>query len=248
MVRIAPRAVNTKNPVFTVFPQYNHRFLQHIWSFMSARQYSLVDELIIGFDRGLTTLFKPTRVRANREYPAADIMENPLSATEKHHSAGLMRVNHSGEVSAQALYQGQALTARDSRVRHSMRQSAREEVDHLAWCEQRIIELDGHTSLLNPVWYIGSLTIGAVAGICGDKWSLGFITETERQVVNHLQDHLDRLPDRDEKSRAILQQMQIDEGHHATVALEAGAAELPGPVKHLMRLASKVMTTSAYRM
>lgn len=214
---------------------------------MPGRQYSLVDELIIGFDRGLATLFNSSNVRSNREYPAANIMESPLSATEKRHTAGLMRVNHSGEISAQALYQGQALTARDREIRQSMRQSAREEVDHLAWCDQRIKELNGHTSVLNPVWYIGSLTIGAVAGLFGDKWSLGFITETERQVVTHLQDHLDRLTEKDEKSREILRQMQIDEGHHATVALEAGAAELPGPVKHLMRLMSKVMTAAAYR-
>ena len=213
---------------------------------MATRRYSLLDELIIGFDQGLTTLFNSSNVRANRNYPAGDIEENPLTGTEKRQSAGLMRVNYAGEVSAQALYQGQGMTARDAAIRKSMQQSALEEVDHLAWCEQRLRELDSHTSILNPVWYTGSFAIGAFAGLCGDKWSLGFITETEQQVVRHLQSHLDTLSVRDGKSRAILEQMQLDEEHHATVALEAGAAELPGPVKRLMRLTSKVMTTASY--
>lgn len=213
---------------------------------MAARRYNLLDELIIGFDRGLATLFNSSNVRANRDYPAEKIEENPLTGTETRHSAGLMRVNHAGEVSAQALYQGQGMTARDAAIRNSMRQSALEEVDHLAWCEQRLGELNSHTSMLNPVWYAGSFAIGAFAGVCGDKWSLGFITETERQVVRHLESHLDSLSVRDGKSRAILEQMQVDEGHHATVALEAGAAELPGPVKRLMRLTSKLMTGASY--
>lgn len=213
---------------------------------MVARRYSLVDELIIGFDRGLATLFNASNVRANRDCPAGNIEENPLTDTEKRHSAGLMRVNHAGEVSAQALYQGQGLSARDAGIRKSMQQSALEEVDHLAWCEQRLQELGSHTSILNPLWYLGSFSIGAFAGLCGDKWSLGFITETERQVVRHLQDHLGSLSVRDTKSRAIVAQMQVDEGHHATVALEAGAAELPGPIKQVMRLTSKVMTGTSY--
>ena len=213
---------------------------------MATRRYSLLDEMIIGFDRGLTTLFNSSNVRANRDYPADEIEENPLTGTEKRHSAGLMRVNHAGEVSAQALYQGQGMTAHDDAIRKSMQQSALEEVDHLAWCEQRLRELDSRTSLLNPLWYAGSFALGACAGLCGDKWSLGFITETEHQVVRHLQSHLDTLSVRDGKSRAILEQMQLDEGHHATVALEAGAAELPGPVKRLMRLTSKVMTGASY--
>lgn len=213
---------------------------------MVARRYSLLDELIISFDWGLATLFNASNVRANRGCPAEKVEENPLTDTEKRHSAGLMRVNHAGEVSAQALYQGQGMTARDAGIRKSMQQSALEEVDHLAWCEQRLQELGSHTSILNPLWYMGSFAIGAFAGFCGDKWSLGFITETERQVVRHLQDHLGSLPVRDTKSRAILAQMELDEGHHATVALEAGAAELPGPVKQAMRMTSKVMTGTSY--
>ena len=213
---------------------------------MAARRYDLLDGLIIGFDRGLATLFNTAEVRANRPYPAQDIEENPLTDVEKRHSAGLMRVNHAGEISAQALYQGQGMTAREEGIRHTMQQSAAEEVDHLAWCEQRIDELGGRTSVLNPLWYTGSFALGAIAGLCGDKWSLGFITETERQVVRHLQDHLKSLPSRDAKSRTILKQMQLDEGHHATVALEAGAAELPGTVKQLMQFVSKLMTGSSY--
>ena len=212
---------------------------------MASRDYGLLDELIIGFDRGLATLFNNSP-RPARDYPAENIEESVLSGSEKRHAAGLMRVNHSGEVSAQALYQGQSMTANDATVRESMRRSALEEIDHLAWCAQRIHELGGQTSILNPIWYFGSFTIGAIAGICGDKWSLGFITETERQVVNHLQGHLEGLPASDYRSRAILEQMQIDEGHHATVALEAGAAELPVPVKKAMRLTSRLMTSTSY--
>lgn len=212
---------------------------------MTTRQYSLIDELIIGIDRGLATLYD-SRSTAVRGYPAEDIDDRPLTNREKRHSAGLMRVNHSGEVSAQALYQGQSMTAHDQKVRESMKKSAEEEVDHLAWCEQRINELGGHTSILNPLWYFGSFSIGAIAGICGDKWSLGFITETEHQVVRHLQGHLDSLPQHDEKSRSILEQMKVDEGHHAGVALEAGAAELPEPIKLAMRLTSRLMTGTSY--
>lgn len=214
---------------------------------MTERRYSLVDRLIIGLDQGLVSLLQSS-AEGSRPSPAAGIDELPLSGEEKRLAQGLMRVNHSGEVSAQALYQGQSLTARDPEIGESMKQSAIEEVDHLVWCEQRIRELDGHTSYLSPVWYLGSLIIGAVAGICGDRWSLGFITETEHQVVRHLEGHLQRLPRHDLKSRAILEQMKLDEAHHATVAVEAGAAELPGLVKRLMQLTSKVMTWSSYRL
>ncbi|MBF8270186.1 MAG: 3-demethoxyubiquinol 3-hydroxylase [Gammaproteobacteria bacterium] len=213
---------------------------------MTARRFSLMDQLIIGFDRGLATLFNASTSRARRACPGENLEEYPLTDVEKRHVIGLMRVNHSGEVSAQALYQGQGLTARDAAIRDSMQRSAIEEVDHLAWCEQRLHELNGHTSILNPIWYLASFTIGALAGFCGDKWSLGFITETERQVVRHLQGHLQSLPGRDAKSRAILEQMQIDEGHHATVALEAGAAELPRPVKQVMHWTSQMMTGISY--
>jgi len=213
---------------------------------MTARRLSPLDHLIISFDRGLGTLFHTSIAQARRPCPGENSEEYPLTDVEKRHVAGLMRVNHSGEVSAQALYQGQSMTAHDARIRDSMRQSAIEEVDHLAWCEQRLRDLGGHTSILNPIWYIGSFTIGSLAGICGDKWSLGFITETERQVVRHLQGHLQSLPGRDAKSRAILEQMQSDESHHATIALEAGAMELPGPVKQAMRWSSKLMTSTSY--
>ena len=211
------------------------------------RRYSLMDRLIIGLDEGLATLLQPP-VKGSRPSPAAEVEEMTLSGDEKRLVQGLMRVNHSGEVSAQALYQGQSLTAMDPAVSESMKQSAVEEVDHLVWCEQRIRELGGHTSYLNPFWYLGSLIIGAVAGVCGDRWSLGFITETEHQVVRHLEGHLQRLPHSDRKSRAILEQMKTDEAHHATVALEAGAAELPAMVKQLMQWTSRVMTWFSYRL
>lgn len=212
---------------------------------MSGRQYNLLDKVIIGFDQGLETLFD-RYTASERPNPAEAVQNGALSDAERRLSAGLMRVNHAGEVSAQALYQGQGLTARDSRTRQSMQQSAKEEIDHLNWCQTRIEALGSHTSMLNPLWFAGSFTIGTLAGLLGDKWSLGFIAETEQQVVKHLQGHLQRLPTGDLKSRAIIEQMQEDEGHHATVALEAGASELPGPVKRAMQLCSRVMTTTAY--
>mgnify|MGYP001348290905 CR=1 FL=1 len=213
---------------------------------MPGRQYSKLDEMIIGFDSRLGTLFRPS-VGSKCKNPSDDIAENPLLKAERKLSASLMRINHAGEVSAQALYQGQGMCARDPAIRRSTKKSAEEEEAHLAWCDQRLMELGEQTSYLNPLWYIGSFTIGAFAGFCGDKWSLGFITESERQVVKHLQEHLQRLPERDLKSRAIVEQMKIDELHHATVALQAGAVELPGPVKQLMKITSKVMTNIACR-
>lgn len=214
---------------------------------MKERRYNLVDRVIISLDQGLATLSQAP-LAANRSNPAAGVEEMPMTAQETCLAQGMMRVNHSGEVSAQALYQGQSLTARDAAVAGSMQQSATEEVDHLVWCEQRLRELGGHTSYLKPIWYAGSFLIGVVAGASGDRWSLGFITETENQVVRHLQGHLERLPANDLKSRAILEQMKLDEGHHATVALEAGAAELPRAVKRLMRFTSRVMTWSSFRL
>ena len=157
-----------------------------------------------------------------------------------------MRVNHSGEVCAQALYQGQALTARNPDVKTALEQAAWEETEHLNWTETRIAELGGRTSLLNPLWYTGSLALGALAGSLGDKWNLGFLAETERQVEQHLDSHLGRLPQQDEKSRAILEQMKSDEIQHATTALEHGGAELPLPVKTAMKLSSKIMTSTTY--
>ena len=213
---------------------------------MQARKQSFFDEVIGQADQALRTVFgEPSG--SGRPDPARTRKESELAATGKARSLNLMRVNHAGEVCAQALYQGQALTARQDDTRRQMAQAAEEENDHLLWCRHRIHELGGHTSLLNPLWYSGSLAIGAVTGLLGDKWSLGFLAETEQQVVRHLEDHLQRLPENDEKSRAILEQMKIDEGEHRTTALNAGGVELPDPVKRLMTLASRVMTTTAYR-
>ena len=209
------------------------------------RHFTPIDQLIKQTDHALRTIFgKPhTTERPN---PSDNIAERELTEAEQKHAAGLMRVNHAGEVSAQALYQGQALTARLEEVRHSMEQAAEEENDHLAWTAQRLYELSSHKSILNPVWYAGSFTIGAVAGLLGDKWSLGFVAETEHQVIQHLEQHLQKLPPDDARSEAVLKQMKIDEAHHATVALESGGAELPRPVKKLMGIMSKTMTSSAY--
>ncbi|MCB1736578.1 MAG: 2-polyprenyl-3-methyl-6-methoxy-1,4-benzoquinone monooxygenase [Gammaproteobacteria bacterium] len=213
---------------------------------MNDRAYSPLDQLLMQFDQALRTVGgRPATT--GREHPAAGTPESDLSDSEKRHVAGLMRINHSGEVAAQALYQGQALTARLPEVRAAMEHAAAEENDHLDWCENRLHELDDRTSLLKPFWYAGSFAIGAVAGAIGDKWSLGFVAETERQVVKHLDEHLHKLPAQDARSRAIVTQMKEDEAHHATVALQHGGAELPEPVKKAMGLMSKVMTTLAYR-
>ncbi len=210
-----------------------------------SRQYSLLDRAIKHIDVGVRTLLgKPTTTE--RENPAQDITATPLSQEEQRLSAGLMRINHAGEVSAQGLYLGQSLTAKLPDVRHKMERAAAEENDHLAWCEQRLQELNAHKTYLSPLWFAGSVAIGAIAGIAGDKWSLGFVAETEYQVMAHLDKHLARLPEHDHKSREILQQMRIDEEHHATTAMEYGAASLPQPVKSLMGAVSKVMTTTAY--
>lgn len=211
----------------------------------TLRQYSPIDQVLISLDRGLRTVFGNPPV-SGRAYPADAHQHAALSEEEGREAARLMRINHAGEVSAQALYQGQALTARLPDVRDKMEQAALEENDHLVWCAQRIDELGGRTSLLNPLWYAGSFAIGAVAGWAGDKWSLGFIVETERQVVEHLEDHISRLPAADQRSRAILEQMKEDEVHHGTTALDAGAAPLPQPVRLMMKLTSKVMTRTAY--
>jgi 3-demethoxyubiquinol 3-hydroxylase len=201
--------------------------------------------LIINFDRGLRTVFGQP-LGSGRVNPARTAPDAELTESEKRLSARLMRVNHAGEVSAQALYQGQALTARTEVVRESMKQSALEENDHLVWCKNRISELDGHVSFLNPLWYSGSFVIGATAGVAGDKWSLGFVAETERQVVEHLEGHQQRLPAGDLKSRTILEQMKEDEARHATVAVETGGVPLPKPVCWLMGQVAKVMTKTAF--
>lgn len=211
---------------------------------MNARKISPLDSLIIGLDQALRTVCAPSQ--CSRVAPAARHDDAALSVSHRDAAARLMRVNHAGEVAAQALYRGHALTAHSPAVREHMERAAQEETDHLAWCEQRVQELGSHTSVLNPLWYAGSFMLGAMAGLAGDKWSLGFVAETEHQVVKHLEDHLMRLPAEDEQSRAILEQMCKDEAQHATVAIEAGAAELPEMVKKAMALTSTVMTRSAY--
>lgn len=212
---------------------------------MSTRKYSLIDRLIIESDKALTTIIGKPETTA-RLIPGCDLAEHELTAHEKRLSIRLMRINEAGEVSAQALYQGQALTAILPKVRAAMEQAALEENDHLVWCQQRLDYLGGHTSVLNPLWYGGSFIMGAVAGKMGDKWSLGFVAETEKQVVQHLDEHLAEISMGDEKSRAILEQMKVDELHHGTLALNAGGATLPRPVKHMMGLMSKVMTKTSY--
>ena len=208
---------------------------------------SFPDNLIIQLDQALRTLV-PGSVAAERANPADNAAPAELSPAEKRHAAGLMRINHTGEVCAQALYQGQALTARLPQVRSSMEHAAKEECDHLNWCETRLDELDSRPSLLNPLWYGMSFGLGALAGLAGDKWSLGFVMETEQQVVKHLEEHLQSLPASDAKSRRILEQMHNDEGKHATVAMEAGAAELPAPVKDVMGVMARVMKAAVYRL
>ena len=209
------------------------------------RHYSAFDQFISQADHALRTVMGKPGV-TERANPSTGINESKLSNEERKHSAGLMRVNHAGEVSAQALYQGQALTARLEKVRVSMERAALEENDHLAWTEKRLEDLGDHKSILNPLWYAGSFAIGAFAGAIGDKWSLGFVAETEHQVIRHLDDHLSKLPASDARSKAILQQMKEDEAHHATIALEGGGAELPWTVKKIMQAMSKVMTTTTY--
>lgn len=203
-----------------------------------------LDRLIVEFDKGLRTLF--SQAHSARTYPDASMPEAAMNEAEKNNAAALMRVNHSGEICAQALYQGQALTARDPAVQQKLQQAAQEETEHLAWTARRVHELGGHLSLLNPFWYTGSLAIGAVAGLLGDRWNLGFLAETERQVGEHLQSHLDRLPPQDEKSRAIVAQMHTDEVGHADMARSLGGAELPQPVQLAMKLNGKVMTGASY--
>ncbi len=205
-----------------------------------------IDTLIQQFDTVLRTVMPPQQRGSERLSPAKGIQESELSADEKRHVAGLMRVNHSGEVCAQALYQGQALTAKLPDVRDKMNKAAEEEVDHLAWCEERLQELQSRPSLLNLFWYTQSFLIGALAGLAGDKYSLGFVAETEHQVSAHLQDHLSRLPEKDHKTKAILEQMDEDERHHADIAIQAGGTTLPQPVRKLMGMISKAMTYSSY--
>ena len=209
------------------------------------RQYNYIDHFLQSLDSGIRSLFAEPDA-ATRPNPADNIMHNQLTTAEQSHSAALMRINHAGELSAQGLYHGQALTARSNDIRHKMAFAAAEETDHLAWCQARLSELQSHTSYLAPFWYLGSYAIGATVGIIGDNWSLGFVAETERQVVQHLQDHLKQLAAADQKSRAIILQMQEDEAQHALLALAAGGKTLPWSMQLLMRYCSKIMTTTAY--
>ena len=211
------------------------------------RHLSPLDQLIINADRALRTLAAGSDMTAERPSPARPLDENELTDAEREHSAALMRVNHTGEVCAQALYQGQALTAKLPHVRTEMEKAAAEEIDHLVWCQERIDALGSHTSYLNPVWYGLSFAIGAGAGLVSDKVSLGFVAATEDQVCKHLEHHLQQLPAQDTRSRAVVEQMLDDEARPADMALNAGGYRFPAPVKGLMTLVSKVMTTTSYR-
>ncbi len=211
----------------------------------NSRHYSFLDRMIIGINNAAHTLLNNTS-KSTRTNPAKNIPETLESTKQKKQSARLMRVNHSGEVCAQALYQGQALTAKSIDIRIKLEQSGLEEYDHLAWCHTRISELNSHTSYLNPFWYAGSFTLGIIAGLAGDKWNLGFIAATENQVVEHLDNHLQKLPSNDLKSHAILQQMRDDEKQHGETAMAAGGVELPQPIQMVMRITSKLMTYSSY--
>ena len=204
----------------------------------------MIDTVITEFDKGLRAVF--ARAQSVRAHPDAALAESELTVEQKRHVAAVMRVNHTGEVCAQALYNGQALTAHNAETAQSLKQASAEETEHLAWCKKRIKQLGGRTSVLNPVWYAGSFALGALAGVLGDKWSLGFLAETEHQVGRHLQSHLQKLPQADKKSRAIVQQMQQDEAHHADSAVAQGAAVLPAPVQMAMQLSSKLMTKTTY--
>jgi 3-demethoxyubiquinol 3-hydroxylase len=203
------------------------------------------EKLILEFDRALRTVF--AKARSQRPIPGGQQAEAEMGEEERAHACALMRVNHVGEICAQALYQGQALSSRDPALRDALRGAAEEETEHLAWTERRIAELGGRKSLLNPLWYAGALSMGLLAGRFGDKWNLGFLAETERQVEAHLDGHLQQLPVQDARSREVVDQMRIDEIRHADTAVSLGAAELPDPVKAAMKIAARVMTTAAYR-
>ena len=207
---------------------------------------SPIDRFILEFDTALRSVVGGAN--AQRPTPGSDFSSNSgMDSAERNHAAGLMRVNHVGEVCAQALYQSQKLVARNPEIQEMLNHSGQEEMDHLAWCETRLQELGSHTSYLNPLWYAGSFAIGLVAGLAGDKWSLGFVAETEKQVENHLESHLEKLPKEDQRSRAIVDQMRIDEIAHGQAAKKSGGANLPEPIQKIMQAMSKVMTTTAYK-
>lgn len=212
--------------------------------YMNDRYYNWIDQALMQLDVCMTTLFSETP--SKRSNPAANLPEPPLTKAQQQYSASLMRVNHSGEICAQALYEGQLLVARMEKMKDLLQKARDEEIDHLKWTQQRIKELNGHCSYLNGFWYFNSLLIGMLAGLSGDRWSLGFIEETEHQVSKHLEDHLGCLPEADMKSRKIVEQMHIDEAKHGQAAANAGANELPSAIKKLMFLHAKVMTTLTY--
>ncbi len=214
---------------------------------MQARKLTRLDRLIAGVDNALRTVAAPAG-QSPRANPAADVDEASLDTQQKAHAAGLMRVNHAGEVAAQGLYQGHAVAARNRETEAQMQQAADEEFDHLAWCEQRLDELGEKPSRLSPIWYAGAFAMGALSGVIGDKWSLGFIAETERLVCDHLDSHLDKLPADDARSRAIVATMRDEEAEHGKNAVAAGAAELPWALKMLMQATARIMTTTAYRL
>jgi ubiquinone biosynthesis monooxygenase Coq7 len=203
-----------------------------------------IDRCITEFDKGLRTIFGVHP--SSRPMPGNELPEAELGEAERRHAGALMRVNHCGEVCAQALYQGQALASNNADLRDALDQAAREEADHLAWCERRISELGGRLSVLNPLWYTGSIALGYVAGKFGDEWNLGFLAETEQQVEDHLQGHLERLSANDARTRAVVEQMKQDEAGHADTARRLGARDLPAPAKGAMRLAARVMTSASY--
>lgn len=211
------------------------------------RDYSFIDHVCLSLDKTLRVLSGHNLAKADaRANPAVHVIDAKLSVSERKHVAGLMRVNYAGEVCAQALYKGQALTARNHDITRQLEQAGLEEEDHLLWCQQRLQELDSHVSYLNPLWFSGAFLLGLLAGVAGDKWNLGFLAETERQVTAHLENHLTRLPLVDVKTHAVLETMKHEEAEHAHVAVEQGAKELPLPIKKLMGFVSKVMTTTAY--
>ena len=213
---------------------------------MFRRPLSRLDRVAVEIERALETVFVPAPY-SRRASPAAGVADTDLDDAQRRHAAGLMRVNHTGEVCAQALYSGQAAVARNEHTREQLLAAAAEETDHLGWCGERLAELDSRPSLLNPLWYAGSFAIGAVAALIDDRVSLGFVVETERQVEAHLGEHLHKLPDADARSRAIVTQMQADEARHGQMAQASGASELPAPIPALMRFASGVMKAVAYR-
>lgn len=215
------------------------------YAMSQERNYTLFDHICLGFDQALRAVSGKPKT-TGRPYPAKSVPETDMTAQQVRYAAGLMRINHAGEVCAQALYHGQGLVSSRRDVKQKMEHAAIEEGDHLAWCSSRLVELNSHKSYLNPLWYAGSFMIGLTAGVIGDKWSLGFLAETEHQVVKHLEKHLDLLPAADQKSRAILSQMQTDEATHRDDAIQAGAAVLPSFIKKLMAFSSKIMVKTTY--